>query len=237
MKHILPFALFLLFSFSLSAQIEIAPSPLTVEKAVDLSDVWIKVTAHSSMTNTSTSFEELRWEITKIDGPDEWIVQVCDSLACYGWGVPSNMDPASGTDSPTPIGAGEAGRLDPGIRPNGVEGTGSYRVDVAIASDPTNIIASNTYTFVITPETTNTEEFEKAVVKLFPNPTSNFFQITENEFVSEIEIFNIVGKRMMGAQHVNGKSYDISGFPNGLYLVRMVDEEGQILKTTRLTKR
>ena len=237
MKHILPFALFLLFSFSLSAQIEIAPSPLTVEKAVDLSDEWIKVTAHSSMSNTSTSFEELRWEITKIDGPDEWTVQVCDSIACYGWGVPSNIDAAFGTDTPTPIGPGEAGRLDPGIRPSGVAGTGSYRIDVALASDPATIIATNTYTFIITAETTNTEEFEKAAVKLFPNPTSNFFQITENEFVNEVEIFNIVGKRMIAAQHVNGKSYDISGFPNGLYLVRMTNEEGQILKTTRLTKR
>ena len=237
MKHILPFALFLFFGFSLSAQIEISPSPYTIEKAVDLSDEWIKVTAHSSMTNTSTSYEELRWEITKIDGPDEWTVQVCDSIACYGWGVPSNMDPAFGTDTPTPIGAGEAGRLDPGIRPSGVAGTGSYRIDIAIATDPTNIIASNTYTFVITDMVTNTEDFEKAAVKLFPNPTSNFFQITENEFVSQVEIFNIVGKRMIATPHVNGKSYDVSGFPTGLYLVRMTDEEGQILKTTRLTKR
>lgn len=237
MKHILHFAFFLLFSFSISAQVEISPVDLVVEKAVDLSDEWTKVTGHSQMTNTTTDFVEVKWVITKIDGPDEWIVQVCDSLACYAWGATSNVDASIGLDAPTPMGGGEASRLDPSLRPLGVAGTGNYRIDVALASDPANIIATNNYTFTITAETTNTEDFEKAAVKLFPNPASNFFQITENEFVNQVEIFNIVGKRMITTQHVNGRSYDISSFPNGLYLVRMMDDENEILKTMRLTKR
>lgn len=237
MKHILPFALFLLFGFTISAQIEISPSPMSYEAEVDLTDEWIKVTAHSQMSNSSNAFLQVRWEWTKLDGPAEWEAQVCDTTACYAWGVPSNMDPASGTDTPAPIGGGEAGRLDISVRPNGVAGVGTYQIDVALASDPTNIIASNTYTITITELMTDIDDFNKAAVKIFPNPTSNFFQITENEYVSDIEIFNIVGKKMLATPHANGNAYDISSFPNGLYLVRMMNDEGNILKTSRITKR
>lgn len=237
MKHILPFAFLFLFAFTLSAQIEISPSPMSYEEVVDLTDEWKKVTAHSQMSNSSSDFLEVRWEWTQLDGPTEWEAQVCDTIACYAWGVPSNMDPASGTDTPAPIGGGEAGRLDLSVRPKGVAGVGTYRIDVALAADPTNIIATNTYTVTVIDLATDIDDFDKAAVKIFPNPTSNFFQITENEYVTDVEIFNIVGKKMLVTPHVNGNSYDISSFPNGLYLVRMMDDEGNILKTSRITKR
>ena len=35
----------------------------------------------------------------------------------------------------------------------------------------------------------------------------------------------------------NGDVVSVANFPNGLYLVRMLDDDGDVLKTTRLAKR
>ena len=74
-------------------------------------------------------------------------------------------------------------------------------------------------------------------MKIFPNPTTDYFTITDNPYVNSVEIFNIVGKQMAVTPFQNGDAINVAGFPNGLYLVRMLDDEGAVLKTTRLTKR
>ena len=198
---------------------------------------------NSTITNEFADEVQLKWTVVKIDGPDEWEIQVCDNNACYAYGIHTNINPAVGIEEPTVItGSGGTSILDPKVKPNGVAGCGTYEINLSYVSNPDSILHTGTYNIKINTDPNcvalvNTEEFTKANVKIFPNPTTNFFQITDNEFVSDIEIFNIVGKRMTQTTFVNGKSFDISEFPDGLYLVRMIDEDGVILKTTRLTKR
>jgi len=244
MKHTLLIIFLSFFSFSAFTQVTINPNPVEVDKDVDLSLSYSKVEFHSTITNDYTDEVQLKWNVIKIDGPDEWEIQVCDNLACYAYGVHTNINPAMGLEEATIIeGNGGTSILDPKVKPNGIAGCGTYEISVSFVSDPDSILYTNTYNVKINVDENcealpvSVEEFKRANVKIFPNPTTNFFQITDNEFVSDIEIFNIVGKRMTQATFVNGKSFDVSEFPNGLYLVRMIDEEGTILKTTRLTKR
>jgi len=244
MKHILHLLILSFFSFSAFAQVTINPDPVELSRSVDLSVSFSSVEMLSTITNEYPDEVQLKWNVTKIDGPEEWEIQVCDNNLCYAYGVPSNIDASQGLEDATVIsGAGGTSILNPKVKPNGVAGCGNYQISLSFVSNPDSILYTGSYSIMINvdencvPLMVNTEEFAKANVKIFPNPTTNFFQITDNEFVSDIEIFNIVGKRMTQARFIEGKPFDVSSFPNGLYLVRMIDEEGTILKTTRLTKR
>ncbi|MBI5916204.1 MAG: T9SS type A sorting domain-containing protein [Bacteroidetes bacterium] len=74
-------------------------------------------------------------------------------------------------------------------------------------------------------------------LRAYPNPTLGQFSITNNPLVKKVVLFNILGKQVKSFQHMNGNQYDISGVPDGLYLVSMLDAKGQTLKTVRMTKR
>lgn len=61
-------------------------------------------------------------------------------------------------------------------------------------------------------------------VSVYPNPTHGIFAI-EGENVALVEVFDCFGRKVAVAT----QNYcDLSGMPNGLYLVRIVDENGKI---------
>lgn len=74
-------------------------------------------------------------------------------------------------------------------------------------------------------------------IKIFPNPASDYIELTDNEKVSRIVVFNLVGKEMKRFDAVNGQRYNISELPKGLYLVQLVDKTGQTIVTQRVSKR
>ncbi|MDP2235466.1 MAG: aryl-sulfate sulfotransferase [Bacteroidales bacterium] len=54
----------------------------------------------------------------------------------------------------------------------------------------------------------------------YPNPTTGILNLTGPEISeNEIEVFNMAGKSLMKV--FNSKSLDLSGFPNGIYLIKM----------------
>ncbi len=74
-------------------------------------------------------------------------------------------------------------------------------------------------------------------LSLFPNPTTNYFQLTSNDEVAQIVVFNVIGKRMKGFQYMENEKYYVDELPNGMYLVQFLGHNGKILSTRRLSKR
>jgi len=59
-------------------------------------------------------------------------------------------------------------------------------------------------------------------VEVFPNPVSgNFLKIKSEEGISKVRIFSAEGKEVYRVDHPAGfeTSLDISGFPDGIYLI------------------
>ena len=81
------------------------------------------------------------------------------------------------------------------------------------------------------------EEIDVEAIKVFPNPTINYFEIAEDEGIHKIGVFSLIGKNVMTADHRPGKRYDVSEFRNGIYLVRLMDKDGEVIKVVRLSKR
>jgi len=85
---------------------------------------------------------------------------------------------------------------------------------------------------------TSNPDFQKAKIKVYPNPASDYIKLNTKSNVDKIKVLNMVGKII---KHFNviqtGEKYNISAIPNGLYLVQLLDSDGKVITTKRLNKR
>ncbi len=234
----------LLFIFSimflgLSAQVTVTLEPSPSEGWADLGDDTTtpkNVTAHATITNTSTSDKTFRWILTVDSQEDPWAFAVCDINTCYNTDVT--------TETFTLI-AGQSSIMDVHLYPSGdqttlegaVPGTGTATVKITEMQDPDNTVTGE-YNFEIVGEAvpTSLTELELSQLKLFPNPTSDYFEVQGPEGVANVTIYNLFGTTIDNFSFQSGEKYSISNFAKGLYLVALEDEDGQLLKTMRLQK-
>ncbi len=77
--------------------------------------------------------------------------------------------------------------------------------------------------------------FHKPTFKVYPNPAVEYFQLKdESESVSQINIYNIVGKKVKSFEVDNEKKYYVDRFPKGMYLVQLLGHDNKIIATQRL---
>ncbi|HMN89598.1 MAG TPA: T9SS type A sorting domain-containing protein [Saprospiraceae bacterium] len=78
---------------------------------------------------------------------------------------------------------------------------------------------------------------ETTNIKVFPNPATDYIELSDNDKVTQVLIFNLVGKEMKRFDAAAGQKYYISELPRGLYLVQLIDRSGQPITTQRVSKR
>lgn len=237
------FLLPIFLSLSLTAfsqfNLEITPSnPVEVTFQVDLSDFWSEPIAHSRVTNKSANMLNLRWEREIIDAPIEWEYRICDTIACYPTSVNSNVVIGGQPNAPVPMPQNGSTLLDVHVLPRGAAGCGKVALHLSDATDPNTIIETITYNICIDPLSATIEPVDRNSLRIYPNPASDFIALTRNSMaVRQLWIHNILGKRIKTFYTVPNGRYDISDLPDGLYLVSMVDAQGKVIRTVRLSKR
>ena len=223
----------------------VTPNDMTLDTSLNMSDPFDFGKIYTDINNNTAIDSDLWWNIVQVDGPTDWEVQLCvnnASGACFTWGILSNTDTALSLVKPLIIPAGGASDFNLGVRARGISGCGTFEVRVAPMNDTTNILVTGIFNYRFNVDTdcsplVATENFEKSSVKLFPNPTSDYFTITDNPYVESIQIFNIVGKHMAITPFRNGDAINVSSLPIGLYLVRMLDDDGDVLKNGKVGKK
>ncbi len=235
MRYILPALIFMVFSFSLSAQ-QIKATPEIVEQHVvtDLSDFSAELELPGKVSNTTNAPIEIKWRQTLWDQPFEWQAEISDRDNYY------LADENGYTDNdyvmPLLLQPEETFDLSIYIYPNGRAGTATYAIDIVDANDQTKVL--ETMVFYINVSHRQLKEVVTIRnVKVFPNPARDYFELTPNQMVDELTIYNSIGQRIKTFAAEKGKKYDISTIPDGLYLVEMSDATGKTLKTVRLLKR
>ena len=80
-------------------------------------------------------------------------------------------------------------------------------------------------------------EPEKVELRVFPNPATDYISITDNDVVSKITIYNLVGKEMKTFEALDQERYYVGDLPRGMYLVQMRRQDDKIITTQRVNKR
>jgi hypothetical protein len=238
MKQTLLFTFLLLIastSFAQNFVVDANPSIL-IETDVDLSNLSAEPINHATLTNNTSGTVSLGWQRTIVDAPDEWEFPVCDANQCY---FPEFSEAPVAFE----VAGGGTSLLDVHVRPNGVAGCGTVEIRVTPFSNTNNELVVATYHFSINSTAdcgfqTSIDEVTVSKVRVYPNPTSDLFQISELENIpeaDEVAVYNIVGKKVKSFAPT-ASQYSVGDLPDGMYMVSLIDYETGILKTVRMSK-
>jgi Secretion system C-terminal sorting domain len=228
---------------SLNAQdITVTPNPVDAHfEGVTLVE-FLDLETHVAVTNNTSDSISLKWER---EVPSNcfasWQTLVCDNNQCYAPTTSTNFNPTVGINKPFILGPGETySNFLLHVQPAFDAGCCEVKIHFSTTQNPDEILATAVYDVRVNDPNcslSSTDElatFDK--IKVFPNPTTGQFTLNDNPFVKEIAVFNLFGQKVCHYQHMNGQSHNIENAPDGLYLVQMLNEDGETLKTVRLTK-
>lgn len=219
----------LLVAFVLSfatAQVSIDPGYLLFD--VDkVEQIYIDI----NITNSSSEDIELFWQYEEgVDYPAEWKTQICDLNLCYSWDVFQ-----SSALAPNTVAAGATALFTLKIE-NVTLGENISGSSFGILRLFDDNQFSNEVAFTAS-EPLSVSNSDLAKLVIFPNPTTDRFQIKSDDGVSSVSIYNIVGREVSSVRHVQGMVHDVSTLRTGMYLVRLMDDKGEVIKAMRLSKR
>ena len=78
---------------------------------------------------------------------------------------------------------------------------------------------------------------QKAAIKIFPNPASDYIKVDHQNVVEKLRVYNILGVELKALKVEESDSLTITDLPKGMYFVQLLDYEGDIIKTVRFFKR
>jgi len=244
MKRIIPFFAFIFLTFVASAQIiEINPNPKLMHyQGQDLSDNYLDNIGKYDVTNMTNEQISLRWRRLETEGCNEaWEYLVCDNNNCYSSSVVTNVD--NGLDAAV-LEANEtvSDLFSLHVKPKGQAGCCTVFIEYYLDSDPSTVIATAEFDVKINdPDcllSTSTSEAVISALRVFPNPMTDYFQLEGNEAndVKNLVVYNLIGRQVRSFDATATNQFDMSGLPGGIYLLGMVGDEGNILKTVRISR-
>lgn len=238
MKHLLLCSLFVVLFSAVHAQRLVFVEAMSQRDihVDDVSDFDQEIRFTVRLTNMSHDTLEIKWEKKVFRQPEEWITQVDDQNGIYLPNVHSNFGLIPGSETPVIIPPGEYTEVSMNVLPMGTWGDGWYKLDFAYADAPGYTLES--FEFQVhsnNPDSNLTSS--KSDIILYPNPATDYFEITPNSLVDQVEIINVVGGKVRSYRYEHGQKYSISNLPSGLYLISLVNEKTGVVKTMRLLKR
>ncbi|MCD2260499.1 aryl-sulfate sulfotransferase [Psychroserpens luteolus] len=72
------------------------------------------------------------------------------------------------------------------------------------------------------------DDFEISEVSVYPNPTSDYINITSTSDIDKIELYSVLGKKVHEVKQTN--SLDLSNFDSGVYFVQLYSGNASISK-------
>jgi len=120
------------------------------------------------------------------------------------------------------------------FKPNGVSGSSVVGVKLYADKNFTQEVYSTTIN--ISSTTSSTKDLNNVNIKLFPNPASEYFQVTNASSVKKVVLYNMFGKEVKTYFHYNNAQHEISDLKTGMYIVKMLDDRNKVIKSLKLNK-
>ena len=214
-----------------TAQISSEPSCLLLE-ANEIEEIYYDI----NITNSGSEMSSVFWEFTPdTDFPEDWKFQICDLNLCYNWDVSR-----SGTSSflANNLEAGTVSKFT--IKIQNKANTADELFNITGESFGTLRLFENS-DFVdpvyVTSCIVANKNIEVEDLVIYPNPTTDVFQIKNDANIKTVSIFNIVGRQISASPHSEGTIHDVSNLRAGVYLVRLENQDGELVKAMRLSKK
>ena len=177
--------------------------------------------------NNGSSEAEFYWKLAKPNFNPGWQSQVCDlNGICYAW----NVDKSTKVNK---LQANETKQMSIQLKSNEIPDTGVVILNIYSDVAYTELIDSISIFFNIEVLNSIKNFKSKSDISVYPNPTTDYFQLTEKQNVRKIEVFNMIGKKVKIFDK-NQISYSVRDIRNGIYLLRVYDLKGQVAKVLRL---
>lgn len=218
--------LFLLFILGVNAQFTYSPSPAAINVPANVGDHKLEIT----FNNAHDSTYEVYWKIEKPSSfNSNWSTYICDLTTCYFFNV-DQINP----DKPNIVSQGNF-MFEFHLLPENYTGAATVKLNLYEDKQMTKqLLSVNIPINVSSP--TSTRDVSASSIKVFPNPTTDYFQVTNGSGVKKIVLFNVLGKEVKSFQNTNNAIHDIGDLKKGLYIVRMFDDKNKLIKVVRLNK-
>ena len=225
MKYTLLIALFFTAILRGGTQVTITLTPDVVNTYVNTDSFEIR--AKATLKNTSTVTKRFMWTRSIKSIATGWSCLVCDKNNCWVSTVSASPDLIE-------LAAGGTSNIDVYIRPDKKGGSAAVEIKIAEIGNETNTLTGK-YNFSTTTRIKDLRDNTNNL-RIYPNPTVEFFQITENDMVDKVVIYNIIGRQMKTYKATDGMKYTVYDLPDGLYIIRLLNTNGATVKTVRLSK-
>lgn len=201
-------------------QINISPS--NVDTMVDVSIFDLDL--HSDATLTNGGSMDVEWSRTIVELPKGWATYVCTGINCY----PPTEEKGTFT-----LSGSKASPLEVHFNMNNIPGYAIVEIKISEKANPNN---SYTATYKVNAKGVATSSVNAELIRIYPNPTTEYFKIQNNNGVSKVILNNLLG-RTVKAYSGTSDTYDVTDLPTGMYIIQLQDNKGKNIKTSRLSVR
>ncbi len=214
-----------IFWQSISAQalsaFEVLPNPSDTVTALEIETS----TAFAQIKNRSTDSIFVKWVRNVINTSPGVGTAVCDPDRCWYTSTQTNS---------FGLARDSVGKLYVSfLHPNNQAASGIVHLKLTNLNN-----AADTLTAVYTFSTlSGTDDLPAANVKLFPNPTTDFFTLTNAEEVASMRLFTLDGREVARFWHSSDNTYSIANHPVGNYVLSFEDKHGQLFQAVEIQKR
>lgn len=201
---------------------------------------------YNRISPTGPNSVEIDWKITATDFPADWLADnvlgVCDNVLCYTHtsSVPLWDGTNGSVQNSNAYQVGEEGDFHLVFTPTGSTSTGIHTLTVNLkdrnSSYNKNIIFNINYS-----QSANTATITRRDenVVIYPNPVREQLNVvfTGVPGVRSIAIYNLIG-RAMNVYRVNGNSagMNVENLPSGIYFIRLLDAQNNVIVTRKFTR-
>ena len=138
--------------------------------------------------------------------------------------------------SPAPAGTDVAGSITftipEGTTPSSsLTGQLNYKINIELKTSTFDWLAGAypATPINLTAASLSTNNFEKDLISVFPNPANDLLQLRgiENTKISQVSISNVLGKKVFATSNLKNNSIDISNLNAGIYILSISSENSQ----------
>ena len=222
--------LLLLQTFIFAQTFTVSPNPAYGE--ADLDDPTTNpgdILAAAEIFNNTDSTLFFRWERIENNRPDGWETSVLGVVITLPpWVDSSEFSLSPNSSGLLNVNAWPSG--SPGDINGAIPGEATVKLKITNQNDLSDTLIATYYFNLEGDPILSTSAAESELVKLYPNPASEYFKLTGIQDFESVIVYDIFGRQVDYFAVNNSQEYNIGNLPNGVYLVGLFGRSHKKMK-------